>query len=51
MPAHVKSSMFGCSLTVPITSGRLALGTWQGALCIGVLSKALLTRLLGCHCM
>mmetsp|Transcript_14369 Transcript_14369/g.43398 ORF Transcript_14369/g.43398 Transcript_14369/m.43398 type:complete len:145 (+) Transcript_14369:5498-5932(+) len=30
MPAHVKSSMFGCSLTVPISSGRLALGTWQG---------------------
>lgn len=30
MPAHVKSSMFGCSLTVPITNGRLALGTWQG---------------------
>lgn len=29
MPAHVKSSMFGCSLTVPISSGRLALGTWQ----------------------
>lgn len=30
MPAHVKSSMFGCSLTVPITNGRLNLGTWQG---------------------
>ncbi|KAG2425528.1 hypothetical protein HXX76_013572 [Chlamydomonas incerta] len=30
MPAHVKSSMFGASLTVPITQGRLNLGTWQG---------------------
>ena len=30
MPAHVKSSLFGCSLWVPICSGRLALGTWQG---------------------
>ena len=30
MPAHVKSSLMGCSLTVPITNGRLHLGTWQG---------------------
>ena len=30
MPAHAKSSLFGVSLTVPITDGRLALGTWQG---------------------
>ncbi len=30
MPAHVKSSLLGCSLTVPIQNGRLALGTWQG---------------------
>ncbi len=30
MPAHVKSSLFGCSLWVPIRGGRLALGTWQG---------------------
>ena len=29
MPAHVKSSMFGASVTVPITNGRLNLGTWQ----------------------
>ncbi|KAL4197990.1 hypothetical protein AMTRI_Chr03g43650 [Amborella trichopoda] len=29
MPAHVKSSMFGCSLTIPITDGRLNMGTWQ----------------------
>ena len=29
MPAHVKSSMFGCSLTIPITNGHLNLGTWQ----------------------
>ncbi|KAK3130892.1 hypothetical protein QOZ80_6BG0499340 [Eleusine coracana subsp. coracana] len=30
MPAHIKSSMFGCSLTIPITNGRLNMGTWQG---------------------
>ena len=30
MPAHAKSSLFGASLTIPITDGRLALGTWQG---------------------
>lgn len=30
MPAHVKSSLMGCSLTVPISAGRLCLGTWQG---------------------
>lgn len=30
MPAHVKASLFGSSLTVPIREGRLLLGTWQG---------------------
>ena len=30
MPAHIKSSLFGCELTIPISNGRLALGTWQG---------------------
>jgi secondary thiamine-phosphate synthase enzyme len=30
MPAHVKSSLFGCSMTVPIHNGQLCLGTWQG---------------------
>ena len=30
MPAHVKASLLGPSLTLPITDGRLALGTWQG---------------------
>ncbi|MDN3652127.1 secondary thiamine-phosphate synthase enzyme YjbQ [Thalassotalea ponticola] len=30
MPAHIKSSTIGCQLTVPITNGQLALGTWQG---------------------
>ena len=28
-PAHVKSSLVGCSITVPISEGRLCLGTWQ----------------------
>ena len=30
MPAHIKSSLVGSSVTVPIIKGRLALGTWQG---------------------
>jgi secondary thiamine-phosphate synthase enzyme len=30
MPAHVKSSLLGPSLTLPVSGGRLALGTWQG---------------------
>jgi secondary thiamine-phosphate synthase enzyme len=30
MPAHVKASLMGSSLTVPIAGGQLALGTWQG---------------------
>lgn len=30
MPAHIKAILFGSSLTIPITDGRLALGTWQG---------------------
>ncbi|RZC04105.1 uncharacterized protein LOC114419783 isoform X1 [Glycine soja] len=29
MPAHIKSSMFGCTLTIPITNGKLNMGTWQ----------------------
>ena len=30
MPAHIKSSLLGPSLTIPVRGGRLALGTWQG---------------------
>ena len=30
MPAHAKSALAGVSLTIPITGGRLNLGTWQG---------------------
>jgi len=30
MPAHAKSSLLGVSLVLPVRSGRLALGTWQG---------------------
>jgi secondary thiamine-phosphate synthase enzyme len=30
MPAHVKAALLGSSVSVPITQGRLALGTWQG---------------------
>ena len=30
MPAHIKSSLFGVSLNIPITNGKLNIGTWQG---------------------
>jgi len=30
MPAHLKSLIIGASLTIPVTDGRLNLGTWQG---------------------
>lgn len=30
MPAHIKASLLGNSVTIPITNGRLNLGTWQG---------------------
>lgn len=30
MPAHIKAAMIGHSITLPITGGRLNLGTWQG---------------------
>jgi secondary thiamine-phosphate synthase enzyme len=30
MPAHIKASILGPSLTLPVSGGRLALGTWQG---------------------
>jgi len=30
MPAHLKSAILGSSVSIPITNGRLALGTWQG---------------------
>ena len=29
-PAHLKSSLVGCSQTVPLRAGQLCLGTWQG---------------------
>jgi secondary thiamine-phosphate synthase enzyme len=30
MPAHIKASLLGSALTIPVTGGRLNLGTWQG---------------------
>jgi len=30
MPAHIKSALVGASVTIPITDGKLATGTWQG---------------------
>lgn len=30
MPAHIKSALVGCELTIPVWRGKLQLGTWQG---------------------
>ncbi|MEM9624340.1 MAG: secondary thiamine-phosphate synthase enzyme YjbQ [Pseudomonadota bacterium] len=30
MPAHIKSALTACSLSIPLVQGKLALGTWQG---------------------
>ena len=30
MPAHIKSALLGCEISLPIAQGRLQLGTWQG---------------------
>ena len=30
MPAHIKAALLGASVTIPLTNGRFALGTWQG---------------------
>ena len=30
MPAHLKAALLGSSVMIPVTNGRLALGTWQG---------------------
>jgi len=30
MPAHLKAALLGSAVTIPISNGRLALGTWQG---------------------
>ena len=30
MPAHIKASLLGPAVTIPVSDGRLALGTWQG---------------------
>lgn len=30
MPAHLKTVLIGCDLTIPVTQGRFLLGTWQG---------------------
>jgi secondary thiamine-phosphate synthase enzyme len=34
MPAHVKSGLLGCEISLPVGQGRLQLGTWQGV-CLG----------------
>lgn len=53
MPAHIKASVLGSSVTVPITRGRLNLGMWQGIyLCEhrdNASSRTLVITLMGKH--
>ncbi len=30
MPAHLKTVLIGCDITIPVTAGKLAMGIWQG---------------------
>ena len=30
MPAHIKAALIGCEVTIPITGGKMNLGSWQG---------------------
>ncbi|MBX9850677.1 MAG: secondary thiamine-phosphate synthase enzyme YjbQ [Cytophagaceae bacterium] len=30
MPAHIKTSLLGCSVSIPVTNGRFSMGNWQG---------------------
>lgn len=46
MPAHVKSSLLGASLTIPIQDGQLALGTWQGIYLVEHRNRATSRRVL-----
>lgn len=47
MPAHIKAAMIGHSVTVPITNGRLNLGTWQGIYLCEFRNRASGRRLVG----
>lgn len=38
MPGHVKSTLIGASINIPITNGKFNLGTWQGAFAVPSLS-------------
>ena len=46
MPAHIKSSLMGTTLMIPIREGRLALGTWQGVFLFEHRSRTKRRRLL-----
>jgi secondary thiamine-phosphate synthase enzyme len=39
MPAHIKSTVSGVSINIPISNGKLAVGTWQGVYLMEYRSK------------
>ncbi|MEN8838783.1 MAG: secondary thiamine-phosphate synthase enzyme YjbQ [Celeribacter marinus] len=47
MPAHIKASMLPITITIPIISGRMALGTWQGLYLFEHRDRAHLRRVVG----
>ena len=51
MPAHVKNALIGCDVWVPISGGKLLLGTWQGIYLLehrqGISRRSLVATILG----
>lgn len=46
MPAHIKSSLFSVSLSIPIVDGKLGLGTWQGIFLCEFRNRAQIRKLI-----
>ena len=51
MPAHVKNTLIGCDITVPIARGKLQLGVWQGIYLLehrhGIARRSLVATIFG----
>ena len=45
MPAHLKSSIIGCSVSIPIAKGKFNLGTWQGYIYVNIETMGVLVKL------
>jgi secondary thiamine-phosphate synthase enzyme len=45
MPAHIRTVLTGVQLSIPIVQGELALGTWQGTICLSTAVRRISARL------